>query len=575
MLAAIGRTDLATRSFVDPRVGIALGYVRQFETVASPAGFEWHETDLTVATMDGFLVGARGGKADDDNGSPAATRVITQSLEANETRFPEGLQGHFCLATWSRQTKTLRLVRDPLGTKNLYCFHDATTGLSVFSSELKGLLAHPGVSRRVDPDALAGAMAFGYVPAPLCLFEGVRKLLPGEILELDQRCTPSARRYWSMPPYAPQKADAAELASQARDILLERFGKYVAGHGCVGVFLSGGVDSTVALGVLKLLGASELRTYAFGFRVGRSRFAEDLGWAQRAADALGVACRHVVIEAGHDPSSALTTVWRSFDDPVLSPNVHTRFLLAQAAQREGVPMCIGGTTGGSLFNTVSDRSLAKLTQEAGELPAAELLAYRTNRVFRFDEMGELLVESPESPQQVALDVVKLYADGIDAEGVGEHLNLAKLLLTGTEKSVATQDRSARLAGIDMRHPFRDVELLEFCRSIPAELKGRHSEEKSKHILKLAFQDVLPDSIATRKQIGYPSYYWSGGEVDGLVERLLSREAVERAGMFRPDRVQQILDEDRGGPKKSAGKRTWALLNMQAWHTLHVDGRDVL
>jgi asparagine synthase (glutamine-hydrolysing) len=569
MLAALARNGETTRSFVDPESGLALGRVARPEPArpGDPSP-EWHESDHVVVALEGIV-------ASDPEHRAAPARSVARTLEADETGFPAGLHGQFGLAAWSSVSRTLRLARDPLGAGDLYWFHDPATGLAVFSSELKGLVGHPAVPRRVDPEALAALLAIGYLPAPLCPFRDVHKMFAGEVVELDRRGRAAARRYWTMPAYAPRRARGDELAAEARQLVLDRFACVVDGQERIGVFLSGGVDSTIALGVLDLIGIPELPSFAFGSRIGPARYAEDLAWAKRAADARGAPFHPVVIEPGHDPVPRLEEVWRHFDDPVLSPNAYTRFLLAEAAHRDHVPMCVGGSTAGSLFGTNSDESVAKMIRKSGATSPPALLAHRFNRIFPFDEIGDLLAEPPESPGRIGLDLAERYCADIDTDSVGEVIKLAMLRIAGAEKSTATQNRSARLAGVNVRHPFRDVAILEFSRTIPIDLKGRRDPEQSKHLLKRAFRDVLPAEIAAREKIGYPSYYWTGGEIDSLAETLLSPRAVERAGLFRPDRVQQILDEDRASGKKSAGKRTWALLTMQAWHAFYIEGRASL
>jgi asparagine synthase (glutamine-hydrolysing) len=537
----------ASRSYVSEEAGIALAHV------GDPDSPEWHESTGAVIALDGFLT----------SGSEPGADAVARALAADDAHFPAKLHGHFGLAAWNPGSRILRLARDPLGTRTLYCFRNPERGIAIFASELKAVLAHASVAPRIDPDALSALLAFGFVPAPFGLFRGVRKLFPGEVVEIDARGRSRERRFWSLPTPEPGATNGT------RELVLERFRRVVGEPDRLGIFLSGGVDSTVALGALRLAGISDLRAFAFGSRLGSARHCEDLDWAERAARAQGVPCRPVVVEPGHDAGPGLQRVWRHFDDPVLSPNAYTRFLLADAAHEDDALLCVGGSTAGSFFGAMSGDAFAKIERKAGTSDLPQLLAHRGNRMFPFDEIRDLLVEPGDDPRDLAVEVAHRYLEGTEGAEPRDRLALARMLLVGGEKSIATQNRTARLAGVDMRHPFRDVELLARGRAIPADVRA------GKGVLKTAFHDVLPEEIATRPKIGYPTYYWNGGEIAGLERALLSPAAVERAGLFRPAAVERIVDEDRSSGRKSAGKRTWALLSLQAWHAFYVEGRTEL
>ncbi|RIK81253.1 hypothetical protein DCC62_02455 [candidate division KSB1 bacterium] len=110
-------------------------------------------------------------------------------------------------------------------------------------------------------------------------------------------------------------------------------------------------------------------------------------------------------------------------------------------------------------------------------------------------------------------------------------------------------------------------------TIPARFKGSESEDMLKAVLRLAFEDILPAEISEREPTGYPSYYWTQGEVEHLKQYLLSPGGLKRTGLLRPDTVQQILEADKASKKKSAGKRTWGLLVLQAWYELYVNNNE--
>jgi asparagine synthase (glutamine-hydrolysing) len=581
MVDAIGhRGKAARKSFVDDKAGVVVGHVfaPAFQRPGEEEVPNWHEDEEYVATVDGavfndadFLPAGWRQRYKDRN-----TGAVIEHLRSRPSQFPEKLDGHFGLAVWDKIEQSLWLARDTFGVKPLYYAHIAGKGLLVFASELKGVLAHPAIDRRLNRDALTAFLTFGYVPAPLSMFEGIYKVFPGEVLKIDARGVMTSRQYSHVPRYAPQAGEFEAFALQLREHLLQTVAKHINGAQRLGVFWSGGIDSTVLLGVLKILGIPERQTFTLGFRVDptKPRLAEDLYWAGRTAQGLATKHHSIVIDESHNLHVLLPGILRQFDEPMLTPNAYSKFFLSEAAHRNGLNSCVSGLAGEYLAQRLSRKKLQKMHDTIGKDASLEdlLLFYRI-KLFPFDEQQLLLVESSENPREVARQIHRRYLQGVEADEVSDLIYGVSMRLEVTHKSITIQDRTSVLNGVEVRHPFLDASLLDFANRIPAPLKGSESEDMAKTLFKRAFKDVLPEEVANRKRVGYPSYYWTRGEIDGLKRRLLSPAALERTGLFRPDAVKRILEADATSTRKSAGKPTWGLLILQAWFELYVNGNE--
>ncbi len=570
MLEAIGHRGTGLRrTFVDPAAGVALGhaFAPEFSNPCETPAPHWHEDPNVVATLDGAIFGAAPAAV---TGSRDVAHAV-ESFRADASRFPAGLEGPFSLALWSGAGRTLYLAREALGSRPLYAAHDAARGLSVFASELKGVLAHPAIERRADPRAISAYLSFGYVPAPLSMVAGVEKVFPGDVIRIGPDASLTRRAFWSHPPFDVRTDDLDALAAATREQLLASVSRHVNGARRVGVYLSGGVDSTLVLCALRLLGVPERRTFTFGLQVdaGSARHTEDLHWAARVAQSFATSHHPVRIGVDDDPSRILPRLVRHMDEPFVTPNVYAKYFLAAAAQREGIDSCLSGSSCGMIFQRYSEAKLSKFRKRAGAGASVEeiYLAAR-NGFVPCDEQAALL-EPAVDARETALEVIRRYRHGIVSDDLSDVIHTTILRFQGAEKSLNAQERAAVLNGVWLRHPFHDAELLRFANTVPAKYKGSETQDMLKVVLKRAFHDELPDEVAARPRIGPPSYYWTRGEVKPLVRQLLSPAGLRRTGLLREDQVRRLIEEDSSSQRKSAGKRTWGLLALQAWYELYV------
>lgn len=581
MLDAIQhRGKAARRSYVDDQAGIALGHVfaPTFQAPDEEKTPPWFEDGDFVATLDGAIFNATDFLPPEwrQHHPNRDTAGALAHLKQSPADFPAKLDGHYSLAIWDKKQRHLRLMRDPLGGKPLYWCQLAGKGAMIFASELKGILAHPAVERRLSREALSSYLTFGFVLAPLSIFEGIQKSFPGEILACDAAGHLAQRQFWTMPPIDPQSGMLDTFAAQLRERMIQTVAKHVEGAQQLGVYFSGGIESTIVLGVLKLLGIADIHTFTLGFHNDpeKTRLSEDLHWAGHLAKTFGVPHHPIIIEHGHDPRPLLPSIFRQFDEPMLTPNCYTKYLLAEAAHKAGLNSCVSGSNAEPSFQRTWAKTIQKVQAAIGAHASfEEFFLFDRTKLFTLEEQAELLTEPLAEARELAFQLIRRYSEGVEAEYIGDRLDGTLLRMQDAEKALAVQDRTAALLGMEVRHPYHDAQLFEFANLIPARFKGSESSEMTKAVLIAAFKDLLPNEIITRKKRGFPSYYWNRGEIDNLVQRLLSPQAVERTGLFRSDMVQRILAADKISSKKSAGQRTWGLLAIQAWYELYLNNSD--
>ena len=580
MLRAIShRGRKARRSFSDPSAGIAIGhvYAGTFTPAIDMEASLWHQDSECVATLVGTIFNRNDFLlANGQNRNPAHSAETAMAyLRSDPAGFPAHLDGNFALGMWDGRNKNLWLVRDVLGAKHLCYYRDPATGTVLFASEIKGILAHPLVRREIDPEGLTAYLTFGYVPAPLSIFKNAAKVFPGEAIRFDATGEMKAGIYNRIPDFDPQPGDFDAYARQCREHVIEAVARHLDGSEAPGVYFSAGLDSTAVLCALKELGIAKIHTFTMGFKVAedKQQLADDLYFADLTAKRFGVIHHPIVIERGHNLMHVLPKILRQFDEPILTPNAYSKYFLPQAGVKFGVDSFLTGSAAGFSFETFPEKKIKRLQKKAGPgASAEELFLAAKSRFFAPDMHAALLRQPVDDARGRMLNLVRRYTEGIRVPEFVKQVELP-MRMQGTEKAFKVQDRTSALFGTEVRHPLYDLQLIRLANKIPASYRISESGEVRKVLLTAAFQDMLPEEIKKRPVSGYPSYYWTGGEIDHLKEILLSPAGLERTGLFRHDVVQQALEQDRLSDKKSAGKQTWGLLMLQAWYELYINEND--
>ena len=531
-------------------------------------------------------------------GHPFTTRsdtevVLRAYLEWGEA-FAERIHGMFALAIWDARSQKLVLARDRLGKKPLY--YAVRGGTLTFGSELKAFVAHGGIPREVDPEALAQYLAVEYVPAPRSIFKGIRKLPAAHVAVFDKKGL-ALRRYWDLP--APASSDSgsakrAEDAAAELTTLLDRaVKKRLVADVPVGVFLSGGVDST-AITALAVRHKQPLSTFSLGFE--EASFDES-AFASLAADRLGTV-HHSERLSGTACLDLLPDAVASLDEPFADPSFLPTLLLSRFT-RKHVVVALAGDGGDELFagydpflahrpaqllSALPEPALQVLRAAVKLLPSAQTnmsLDFRLKQLLRGmstqpalrhqawigsflpDELSRLL--RPElrahAAEEVAFRAVLEEAArgrdlGVPEGSVDEALRFYALRYL-VDDILVKADRASMAASLEVRAPFLDTAVVEFAARLPWRLKL--SLTKTKLVLKRALAGLVPEEILARpkKGFGIPVAAWIRGPLRPLFEDLFSDGSLQKSGLFDAREARRLLDSHLRG-EADLRKPLWTL-----------------
>jgi asparagine synthase (glutamine-hydrolysing) len=520
------------------------------------------------------------------------TEALVHLYEEDGPGFASKLNGMYALAIWDATRRALVLARDRMGQKPLY-YASLPDGGLIFGSEPKALLAHPDVPRRLDPSGLARYLFYEYVPAPHSIWLGLKKLPPAHFL-VWKAGKIEIRRHWTSP--TPEAADEPFDAAAGRFWVdfREAVGRHRRSDVPLGVFLSGGLDSSsVAAALAELEPASGIRTFSIGFD---DPSFDESPHARAVAAHLGTDHRERIVSAG-SILDLLPEVPDWLDEPMGDASILPTHLLSRFA-REEVTVALGGDGSDELlagYPTFAAERLAGVFRRlpgparalagaaVGRLPVdhgnlsfdfklkqflrgasepSPLAHQRWLGSFSGPEIGRLLAQPP------AVDVEAEHLLRASGLGVGQDtLSRSLALYQDTylpDDILAKVDRASMACGLEVRAPLLDAELVDSIARMPAAFKSGGGQ--SKRILRRAVRDRLPASILRRpkKGFGIPVARWLRGPLGPLLGRLLEPGRLARQGIFRPDEVGRLVGEHLSGVRDHR-KPLWTLLMFQLWY----------
>lgn len=492
--------------------------------------------------------------------------------------FLERLEGMYSLAIWDAALERLLLARDPIGIKPLYYAVDG--GVLWFASELRALLEGPGPAFRVelDPGAVAGYFARQYVAGEASLVRGVSRLPAGTAL-VASRGRLERSVFWRYPEPPPAERGAPSndenLAAQFREILTDAVRSHLQSDVPVGVFLSGGVDSSFVAALLGRVGARGLP--AFTISVEGPGGIDETAEARRAADAAGLS-HHTVRFGPREALEWLPTIAASLDEPLADYALLPTYCLAREARRsvtvvltgEGADELLGGYPRYLHYARCARR--ARIPWLGG--PARrECADYHATRLFDRDGLARLLAPVWSAiPQEEIRGVALLGNGGIGAARGGDLVN--RMLAADfrdwlPDDLLAKVDRATMLASLEARVPYLDKSVVEWVARLP----GRHkiAGRTLKSLLKRAAVGLLPDETIARPKHGFtvPVGPWMRGELRDLLWDTLGSAAWSGRGLIAPREVSALLD---GLARRGEnGPRLWGLLVFELWCRSTLDG----
>ncbi|HKV66254.1 MAG TPA: XrtA/PEP-CTERM system amidotransferase [Rhodanobacteraceae bacterium] len=506
------------------------------------------------------------------------------------------LVGMFAFAIWDMRAQRIFLARDPIGIKPLY-YGFTNAGDLVFASELKGLLAHPRVERRIDPQALEDYLALGYVPDPKCIYRGIFKLPPGHWLSWRAgEATPVLRQYWDVPFNPAAGVTSDEAVMRLRGLLDQSVASQMISDVPLGAFLSGGVDSSAVVASMSRTSRQPVRTCSIGFDHGAF---DETEYARRVAAHLHA--RHFEKRVSADDYALLDTLATIYDEPFSDSSALPTYRVCELARTQ-VTVALSGDGGDENFAGYRryrlhawesglrrrlPRSLRKpvfgflgnIYPKADWAPRP-LRAKTTLQALARDDAEAYFHSVSTTPwalrRQVYSPAFKRELQGYSAAEVfrahaarapTDHpLSLAQYLdfKTWLPGDILTKvDRASMAHSLEVRVPLLDHRLVEWASCLQPGLKLKGGT--GKYIFKKALEPDLPHDVLYRPKMGFsvPLSAWLRGPLAQRAREALLTGAVAECGYFEPKVLARLQQQHVSGRRDHAAT-LWSLLMLDAF-----------
>ena len=565
------------------------------------------------------LVNADGSLALVCNGEIYNFRAVRRDLEALGHRFATGsdsevllhgyaqwgdevvqrLNGMYGFALWDARRRRLLVGRDRLGVKPLYVYRDARR--LAFASEVKALLALPGLSADIDPAGLHSYLNLGYVAAPASLFKGITKLPPATLLSVEGRHVTESR-YWRLPQDTEEQASESEWVERIRSRLDEAVRMQMVSDVPIGAFLSGGVDSSSVVALMAAHSDRPIRTYSIGFQgTSADAYYNELPYARRVAGLFRTEHREILVRP--DAAALLPRLVWHLDEPISDSAFITTYLVSEFARRD-VTVILSGVGGDELFGGYR-RYLGEHYQGYFErLPGwmrrgaaaagRRLPSDRHSRLLDLSRLAKGFLQSAELPFEERYrayvevfppaEAAKLVrATGAQSDPMAQAFReatgddpLNRMLAVDAQTQLPDDllmltDKMSMAASLECRVPLLDHELVELAARMPQSVKIRGG--RLKHAMKEAVSDLLPADILERSKRGFgtPMGAWLRNGLAPLMHELLSDASIEARGLLDPAPVRELIAQHQASRIDGTDRLT-ALMNLEIWARLYLDRR---
>ena len=533
------------------------------------------------------------------------TETIVHLYEEYGQDCVQHLRGMFAFAIWDARRRTLFIARDRLGIKPLY--YNISSERIVFGSEIKVLLTHPSVHPEFRRDSLPEFLAFGYLSGSETFYKNISKLMPGHWMEISERGDLRIEQYWDLQlgPAEGSRTEA-DYVNSYRELLEGAVNSHLMSDVPLGVFLSGGVDSSAVAALMTKIRREPIETFSVGYS--EHNYSE-LPYARIAADHIH-SIHHEVMVGRQDFFDALPKLIWHEDEPIVWPSSVALYFVAKLA-RERVTVVLTGegsdeTLAGysryafTMKNVAMDRIYRSITPRAARRGLRNAIAnsswihanlrrklshtflgldgeswssfYFDNFFSAFNEVDQAELFSDEVSHEFASG--SAYTNVMDYWKHSQGNLLQRLLYTDIKtylvELLMKQDNMSMAASIESRVPFLDHVLVEYATRIPARVQLRGLS--GKNILKKAVEDLLPHSILYRPKLGFPtpwSGWLAGPQLDSIQALVLEPRSLER-GYFKKSSIERLFQEHRANYRDHYD-RIWRLLNLELWHRVCLEG----
>lgn len=524
------------------------------------------------------------------------TEVIVHAWEQWGEECVQRLRGMFAFAIWDRNRQTLFMARDRLGIKPMH-YAVLPDGMLVFGSELKAILAAPGLSREIDPCAVEDYFAYGYVPEPRTIFKGARKLEPGYMVTIrvgDTALHP--KRYWDVPFEPIHGMTDRDIEGELVPRLREAVESHLISDVPLGAFLSGGVDSSAVVAMMAGSGSERVNTCSIAFD---DPAFDESEYATQVAERYKTNHQSEVVSK--DDYGLVDTLAALYDEPYADSSAIPTYRVCQLA-RKRVTVALSGDGGDENFAGYRRHRMAMGEERVrsmlplavrkpvfGFLGAAYPKADWAPRVFRakttFEALARDLTEGYFHGVSMQSDRVRsqLFSDSFRSKLQGyraievmrahaaqaptdDPLSLVQYIdmKTYLPGDILTKvDRASMAHSLEVRVPLLDHEFVEWVSGLPSSSKLRNGE--GKYIFKKALKPYLSDDILYRKKMGFsiPLASWLRGPLRDTMKRAVLNPALLDTGIFNDNYLRQMVDEHQSGIKDHS-TALWQVLMFEAF-----------
>jgi asparagine synthase (glutamine-hydrolysing) len=531
------------------------------------------------------------------------TEVVLHAYEEWGVECLKRFNGMFAFAIWDDREKRLFAARDRIGEKPFYYYRGGDR--LVFASEIKSIVADPTIPRQVNPRGLANYLAVGHAVAPDTMYKDIFKLLPGHYLIAHDNNI-KIEQYWDVGD-EPQLSENKNYSEEEyRELILSLLDDSVKRRMIadvpVGAFLSGGVDSSAVVALMKHHATGKVKTFSLGFSIGGAY--NELSDAKRVADFLGTE-HHELEVSHHDMVGTLKKLVYYYDEPFGDAANFPLYLLSEFARKE-VKVVLAGEGGDELFGGYRRYAadlMAEKYQKLPEIITKRLMPSIVDVIPRFRRLKRIVRTLPISDpairygawlevftREMQEELIKpsLFSEIADYDpmwpypfyyyrklsnrSVLDHLNRIMYVDFKTwlaDTYMEKVDKATMAFSLEGRLPFLDHRLVELAYQIPGKYKIRGIS--TKRILKDAVKHLLPPEVITKPKHGFavPTDPWFRGELKKFVFETLMDERTQKRGYFNFPYIEKLYKLHRDG-KEVYDTALWFLLNFELWNRTYID-----
>lgn len=529
------------------------------------------------------------------------SEVIIHLFEELGPAIAAELSGMFALAIWDRRTETLHLMRDRYGIKPLFYQKDGAHFR--FGSEIKAIIADARVPRRPSLQALHDFLTLNYVPDQQTAFEGIYEVPPGHVMSVARDGTTKLTRYWDLDFTASDAITEDEAVAESFRLMDESLARHLIADVPVGIFLSGGLDSSTLVALMSRQTDAKLHTYSVGFE---DDSFNELPYARIVAEHFKTEHREVIVTA--DMVRDLLPKSISFiDEPYGDGSAIPTYCVSELAKDE-VVVVLSGEGGDEVFAGYDTYAAYKTYRMARRVPGAirnriiaplaQLLPVSDKKLSFEFKLKRFLGGLDLPPEEAHLwwrivlteaQKFAMYSDRVRSELAAEptvrHFRdrfarcgaddvLSRLMYIDStlflpDDLMIKNDRMTMAHSLEARVPFTDPELTGYLGRVPPALKMKAGRKK--HLMRRAMEGHLPQEILDKKKVGLEMPYsrWLKTDLADMVHHYLGAERMRKVDIFRPDAVTRLVDEHMAS-KRDHGRALWGMLNLSMWHEMYIE-----